>query len=303
MSAPWTVVRTAVVIAAALVAVSPAAGGSVTGPDGAWAADASALAAKHKPPLRRRRRLPAGVRGQLRGLVGVGDPPQCMSTGPAPAPTLTTWSYASSLEVRHGGRVAPAERLFVCAYGFASKRSSPAIVVRFERPDGRVVIRRWRSLKPFDWAMGDWIALPSHPLGTYTVTATQGQRSASTNFMIVPPDRPRLFVLDPQGSFTPHQILGRPLSIVLAGVKARSRVWLDFYRTDGLDVPEIPRFDYLTSIRVRVDRHGVLRYRLRTARTDRQAIYQVALRRGRRVYDGGCFTLTRRERSGLCASG
>jgi hypothetical protein len=292
------------VVLAAAVTGPPAAAPWVPTPERASARDLTAYVAKRKHPLSGRRRLPAGVRGQLRGAVGVGDAPRCMFDGPAPAPMLTTWSYASFLEVRHGGRVAPAERLFVCAYGFASKRTSPRITARIVRPDGRVAIRHWRSTKPYYWALDSWVVRPGDPTGTYTVTARQGDLTATTSFTAVRPDRPRLFVLDPFESFVPFQVLGKPLTIALAGLPPRSKVWLDFYRTRRLRVrQEFPHFHYFNSVRIRVNRQGMRLYRLETARSDRAAVYQVTLRRRKVVYDGGCFTLTRARGFGACASG
>ena len=139
------------------------------------------------------------------------------------------------------------------------------IAVQVRRPDGTV----WRErVRTDDQGTGhwNWTSVPGDPLGTYTVTATQGTRQAVGTFTVRAAAQPRVLVLPnaapPGGTFR----------IALAGFQPRQNVLLRLYRLNRESV----RYRYATTLgSVQMDERGQAIYTLRSQTDDPLTEYLV----------------------------
>ena len=110
-----------------------------------------------------------------------------------------------------------------------------------------------------------WVILPGDPLGTYTLTATQGGLKAVGTFTVVRATAPHIIVYPRSG------VRGTAFSVGLAGFQPSSTVPLYLYR----QCDESPLcFNYATQLStVRTDARGEANYTLRTQRDDPLGTY------------------------------
>jgi hypothetical protein len=211
----------------------------------------SATTATTSPPLDGPR---AGARKYVDLYLGGGGVRACggSSTGPPEVAVLRQWSGGTTGEVEIGANAN------ICFYRFS--RTSP-LEATVTLPTG--VVRRFSTPSPSssDGGYWAWSSLPGDPVGTYSVTATQGSATATTTFQVVPPGGPRLSIVDPHS--------GRPgmtLQIILAGFIPNSTVPIDVYQPDP--TAPSPQVGYSRSFTVQVDGRGSATSSFTTRTTD-----------------------------------
>jgi hypothetical protein len=195
----------------ALATVRPAA---TAAPTTAAAQRTPAAAAS---PLKRRDPPPPGVPAELPQLYGGGGF-GCQAL-PDASLGLRITIYETDREVADG--------FSFCFSGFVKDQP---LQVEVARPDGAL----WHGSVPADPRFGpealSWVTLPGDPLGTYRVTATQGDKQARSSFTLRAASA-RHIVVFPQdrrliGADLPA---GAAIQVALAGFQPDQRVALYLY--------------------------------------------------------------------------
>lgn len=115
--------------------------------------------------------------------------------------------------------------------------------------------------------------LPKDPRGRYSVTAKQGSRAQATmSLRLIKAREPKVEFVQGRAANSDFR-LGTPITIGLAGYKARETLTLHLYREDRTS----NKFKYNTTIKVRVDKEGEAVYRIRTKRSDPKSCYAFVL--------------------------
>ena len=130
---------------------------------------------------RRRDAPPAGVARQLSYYPG-GDGPCNQEESAFSRPSIYVSGFHEQPEI--------GERFDLCFPRFDPSRELSVLV---QLPNGRTIEK---SLAP-DWSSLRWQPRPTDPLGTYRVTARQGEASASAMFQLVESSGPTLRVIPP----------------------------------------------------------------------------------------------------------
>lgn len=195
-------------------------------------------------PLKRREAPPQGALGQFSVFVG-GDPP-CLGHVETARPEVTADIYP---------RPEVGTFFYLCFNGL--KYSDPTHV-DVTLPNGTLRSSSER------YAFKGWYVMPGDPLGTYRVTARQGNKIASGSFSVTPASTPRILLLRPDMGAP-----GSTFSFILAGFSPRALVPVDVcVASEKKD-----RCSYLTTLQLRMDDQGTLLYRLKTEATDPPGTY------------------------------
>jgi hypothetical protein len=172
-------------------------------------ATASDAPAGDVSPLQRQAPVPEGVEEQL-AFGGMGAGGSCRS---APKATITM-ELRSELELEIGSKDT------LC---FAGSEPNRMIKAEARLPDGSV---RRNNMWVNDAGIGawEWYAMLSDPLGTYTISAVQGRRTATATINIIATSRPAVIIRPPA------RPAGTSFEILLAGFRPHQRGLLPFYR-------------------------------------------------------------------------
>jgi hypothetical protein len=151
------------------------------------------------------------------------------------------------------GTVETASRSRIC---FAKFKPDNEISVSVMQPGGAVLRQGTVTTEGSGAGVWTWVILPGDPLGTYTLTATQGQLKAVATFTVVRAMSPRIIVHPRSG------VPGTTFSIGLAGFQPSLTAPLYLYRQRDRSIPS---FNYATQLSsVRTDARGEAIYTLRT---------------------------------------
>jgi hypothetical protein len=220
--------------------------------------------------LRRRDSRPGDVKAQADYFSG-GPPPvgqNCQfdtdppTTGPA---------------VKVGPTMELGEATTICLYNFTS---GTTVRVEIRRPDGQAGVDQ----VPFSEPVGDEIppntvfaTMAGDPVGTYTVTATQGSLQATAAFTVGYATLTNLVVAESPGRGVPSSPRGTPIRIGLAGWAPGQAIDLLLYHSASPDPSEgagvAPTF--ITLVPVVMDAHGQRLHVLQTRTDDPTGCYVV----------------------------
>lgn len=173
----------------------------------------------------------------------------------------------------------------ICFPGFTPNRPVQAEV---QLPDGS---SRQMQVREYDFNEGIaqwfWYSLPGDPIGTHTVRATQGSVRGAGSFTITRATTPRVLVAPPN-----EGPAGTTFRVGMAGFTPNSETLFYLYRGIRGD-----RYEYLSSVVVRINATGEAIYPVTTRRDDPIGTYCFVFRGPKAAPDYACggfasFTVT-----------
>ena len=213
--------------------------------------------------LQRRDPVPVGVAAVMGSFSG-GNADECaLLSNRGPALVTRGGQYADRTTFTIGSITD------LCLLGF---RRGPAVVT-ITGPDGSVQRHtQCVGCDSYGEAYVTWSLAPGDPIGTHTLAVVQGPVRWKGKVKVRWATERFVRVLGGRGEGLDALPRGVAVPIALGGFRPRERVSIHLYRGD-VDEVGFLHGPYITTLRVRMDKHGQLLLRLPTQRSDAATCY------------------------------